>query len=61
MLSSHVFVPFPFLAVWSCLVCILLPGQIAKNNEGQWPVGPAVVAKDHALLLAAREQEGQSN
>ena len=61
MLSSHVFVPSPFLAVWSCLLCILLPGQTARNDEGQWPVGPAVLAKYHAPLLAAREQEGRSN
>lgn len=37
---------------------ILLPGQTAKDVEGHWPVGPAVLAKEDAPLLAAREQEG---
>lgn len=41
-----------------CLPCILLPGQAAKDVEGQWPVGPAVLAKEDTPLLAAREQEG---
>lgn len=43
------------------LPCVLLPAQTARDDEGQWPVGPALLTGEDAPLLGAREQEGQSN
>lgn len=51
-----------FLLTFPGGVVLCLPYiQTAGNNEGQWPVSPAVLAEDHAPVLAAREQEGRSN
>lgn len=54
---------FPCLSgsVVLCLPYIFLAGQTAGDDEGQWPASPAVLAREDAPLLAAREQKGWSN
>ena len=61
--AQHALLPHIFFLVFSSSVviflsCILLPGQTARDDEGQRPVGPAVQAGEDAPLLATREPEG---